>query len=78
MWDDKYSSKFRMSNCFWGGNFWTRILIFSDVEISLLYTNKSHRISCGVTFRASAILQIYSREGVEEPFSRRFIKLGEI
>lgn len=36
---------------------------------------KLQRISCGVTFKALAILQTYSIETVEEPFSIRFTPL---
>ncbi len=58
-----------------GGSFSERSFICSEIEAVSGITKISQRISWGVTSKALAILQTYSIETVEEPFSIRFIKL---
>lgn len=58
-----------------GGSFSERSFICSEIEAVSGVTKISQRMSCGVTSKALAILQTYSIETVEEPFSIRFIKL---
>ncbi len=58
-----------------GGSFSERSFICSEIEAVSGATKISQRMSWGVTSKALAILQTYSIETVEEPFSIRFIKL---
>ena len=72
------SKVFNRSSCLSGGSFSERSFICSEIEAVSGITKISQRISWGVTSKALAILQTYSIETVEEPFSIQFIKLDEI
>lgn len=72
------SKVFNRSSCLSGGSFSERSFICSEIEAVSGVTKISQRMSWGVTSKALAILQTYSIETVEEPFSIRFIKLDEI